>query len=155
MQQISVRGRVAFAAACLEIAIRHFKIEHEQAIMFLEKLWDFTSSQNLFVWEAEIQLLHPMHWQEAALERVPLNFQNTFRNLLLDALAVGMRNLYSDFESFETEDSVKSVTQHMQAFNLELPNLELFRFSTVSEEDGWGNVFDSSELRAHVMKGFL
>ena len=153
MQQLSIRGRVAFAAACVEISMLRFKIEHEGAKAFLETLWDFCSSQSLFDWEGQIQSFHPMHWQEAALSHLDSSVQSTLQNLFADAVAVGTRNLYSDYESLETEESLADVLRHMKALQLELPNLELFRFSKASEESGWGNTFDPSDLRASLLKG--
>ena len=153
MQQLSIRGRVAFAAACVEISMQHFKVNHESTKVFLETLWDFCSQNNLFDWEERIQFLHPMHWQEAALSHLDSSVQSTLQNLFADAVAVGTRNLYSDYESLETEESLADVLRHVQALQLELPNLELFRFSKASEESGWGNTFDPSDLRASLLKG--
>ena len=153
MQHLSIRGRVAFAAACVESAIQHFEILG--ASDFLETLWSFCAEENLLEWEARIQALHPIHWQEKALSHLDSRVQSAFQDLFTDAVAVGTRNLYSDYLSFETEESLSDVVRQMQTLELLLPNLELFSFSKASEAKGWGVPFDLSELRASLKRGTL
>jgi hypothetical protein len=153
MRQLSIRGRVAFAAACVEVAMQHFKVTHVDARAFLETLWDFCESENLLDWEEQIQVLHPIHWQEAGLLHLEPQVQSKLQDLCADAIAVGTRNLYSDYRSLETEESLEDVIRHVQALNLELPDLALFRFSKASEAKGWGHAFDPSELRANLKRG--
>ena len=111
MQQISIRGRVAFAAACVESAIQHFEILG--ASDFLETLWSFCAEENLLEWEARIQALHPIHWQEKALSHLDSRVQSVFQDLFTDAVAVGTRNLYSDYLSFETEESLSDAFEKL------------------------------------------
>ncbi len=151
MQSLSIRGRVAFVAACVENAIRHFEIL--SASDFLETLWSFCAEENLLEWEARIQALHPIHWQGIALAHLEARIQSVLQDLFANAIAVGTRNLYSDYQSLETEESLAEVVQQMQVLELELPDLEWFRFSGVSEAKGWGVAFDAIELRAKILKG--
>jgi hypothetical protein len=153
MQNLSIRGRVAFAAACVESAIQHSEIPKARG--FLETLWDFCAEENLLEWEERIQALHPIHWQEAALSNLEPRVQAALRDLFADAIAVGLRNLYSDYRSLETEESLADVVQQMQALHLELPNLELFRFSKAIEAKGWGTPFNPNELRASLKRGIV
>jgi hypothetical protein len=153
MQQLSIRGRLAFAAACTEIAIEHFEIP--QARAFLETLWDFCAEENLLEWEARIQALHPVHWQEVALTNLEPQVKPVLRDLFANAVAVGTRNLYSDYRSLETEESLADVVRQMQALNLELPDLKWFKFSSASEAKGWGVPFNPIELRASLKRGFV
>jgi hypothetical protein len=153
MQFLSIRGRVAFAAACVESAIQHFKILG--ASDFLETLWSFCNEENLLEWESRIQALHPIHWQEKAIAHLNSSLQTAFQELFANAVAVGTRNLYSDYRSLETEESLADVVRQMQALNLELPNLELFRFSKAIEAKGWGVAFNPNELRANLKRGNL
>jgi hypothetical protein len=153
VQNLSIRGRVAFAAACVEIAIQHFEIL--DARDFLETLWSFCNEENLLEWESRIQALHPIHWQETALSHLSSSLQSVFQDLFANAVAVGTRNLYSDYLSFETEESLADVVQQMQALSLELPNLELFGFSKAMEAKGWGTPFNPNELRASLKRGIV
>ncbi len=153
MRNLSIRGRVAFAAACVEIAIQHFEVF--EARDFLETLWSFCNEENLLEWESRIQVLHPIHWQEKALLHLNSSLQTAFQELFANTVAVGTRNLYSDYLSLETEESLADVVRDMQALNLELPNLELFGFSSASEAKGWGTPFDPNELRASLKRGNL
>jgi hypothetical protein len=153
VQNISIRGRVAFAAACVESAIQHFEIL--DASDFLETLWSFCNEENLLEWESRIQALHPIHWQEKAIAHLNSSLQTAFQELFANAVAVGTRNLYSDYRSLETEESLADVVRQMQALNLELPNLELFRFSKAIEAKGWGVAFNPNELRANLKRGNL
>jgi hypothetical protein len=153
MHNLSIRGRVAFAAACVEIAIQYFEIL--EASDFLETLWSFCTEENLLEWEARIQVLHPIHWQETALSHLNSSLQTAFQELFANAIAVGTRNLYSDYLSLETEESLSDVVRQMQALSLELPNLELFRFSKAIEAKGWGIAFDPNELRASLKRGIV
>jgi hypothetical protein len=153
MRYLSIRGRVAFAAACVETATQRFEILGVSD--FLETLWNFCAEENLLDWESEIQALHPIHWQEMALSHLNSSFQTAFRELFANAVAVGTRNLYSDYQSFETEESLGDVVRHMQVLKLELPNLESFRFSKASEAKGWGVPFDPTELRARLKRGVV
>jgi hypothetical protein len=153
MQSLSIRARVAFAAACVEMASQHFEILG--ANDFLETLWSFCGEENLLEWEARIQALHPIHWQEAALLHLEPQVQMVLRDLFANAVAVGTRNLYSDYRSLETEESLADVVQQMQALNLELPDLKWFRFSKAIEAKGWGTAFHPSELRAEILKGLI
>jgi hypothetical protein len=155
MHNLSIRGRVAFAAACVEIAMQQFQITHGQARAFLETLWSFCLEEDLLEWEARIQALHPIHWQDTALSHLDARVQPALQDLFADAIAVGTRNLYSDYRSLETEECLADVRQHMQALNLELPDLELFRFSKASEAKGWGVAFDPNELRTNLKRGIL
>jgi hypothetical protein len=133
--------------------MQHFNVNHESAKNFLETLWDFCSSQDLFGWEERIQVIHPMHWQVAAFVQLDPNIQTELWDLFANAIAVGTRNLYSDYQSLETQESLEDMLRQMQVLKLELPNLELFRFSKANEEHGWGFAFDSSSLRAKIKKG--
>ena len=146
MRSLSIRGRVAFAAACVESAMQHFEVL--KADDFQETLWSFCAEENLLEWEARIQALHPIHWQETALSHLSSSLQNVFQELFANAVAVGTRNLYSDYRSLETEESLADVVRQMQALELVLPDLELFKFSKASEAKGWGVPFDPNELRA-------
>ena len=146
MRSLSIRGRVAFAAACVESATQHFKIL--ECRDFQETLWSFCAEENLLEWEARIQALHPIHWQETALSHLNSSLQTVFQELFANAIAVGTRNLYSDYRSLETEESLADVVRQMQALELVLPDLELFKFSKASEAKGWGVPFDPNELRA-------
>lgn len=151
MQSLSIRGRLAFAAACVESAIQHFEISG--ASDFLETLWSFCAEENLLEWEARIQALHPIHWQETALSHLEPQIQIVLQDLFANAIAVGTRNLYSDYRSLETEESLTDVVRQMQVLNLELPDLKSFSFSNSSEAKGWGAAFDPIELRAKILKG--
>ena len=151
MQHLSIRGRMAFAAACVESAIQHFEIL--EAREFVQTLWGFCAEENLLEWEARIQVLHPIHWQDKALSHLESRVQLAFQDLFTNAVAVGTRNLYSDYLSLETEESLSDVLRQVRALNLELPDLELFRFSRAGEANGWGDAFDPSELRAKIKKG--
>ncbi len=151
MQNLSIRGRVAFAAACVESAIQHFEILG--ANDFLETLWSFCAEEDLLEWEARIQAIHPIHWQEKALSHLSSSLQTVFQELFANAVAVGTRNLYSDYLSLETEESLSDVVRQMQALGLVLPNLELFRFSKAIEAKGWGMAFNPNELRANLKRG--
>jgi hypothetical protein len=155
MQYLSIRARVAFAAACVELAMQQFQITHDQARAFLETLWSFCAEEDLLEWEAQIQLLHPIHWQDTALSHLDARVQSALQELFVNAIAVGTRNLYSDYRSLETEESLGDVVWHIHALNLELPDLALFRFSKAVEAKGWGVAFDPSELRAKMLKGIL
>ncbi len=153
MHNLSIRARVAFAAACVETAIQHFEILG--ANDFLETLWSFCAEENLLEWEARIQAIHPIHWQEVALTNLEPRVQAALRELFANAVAVGLRNLYSNYRSLETEESLADVVRQMQALNLELPDLEWFRFSDSREAKGWGVPFNPNELRAKMLKGLI
>jgi hypothetical protein len=144
---------MAFAAACVEIAIERFEIP--QADAFLETLWSFCLEENLLEWEARIQVLHPIHWQEKALLHLNSSLRNVWQDLFVNAVEVGTRNLYSDYRSLETEECLADVVRQMQALEVVLPNLEHFRFSKASEAKGWGVPFNPSELRAKILKGLI
>ncbi len=150
MQQLSIRGRVAFAAACVETAIQHFEILGTGD--FLETLWGFCAEENLLEWESRIQALHPIHWQEIALQNLEARVQEILQELFANAVAVGTRNLYSDYTSLETEECLADVVRQMQALKLELPDLELFKFSNSSEAKGWGAAFNPNELRTNLKR---
>ncbi len=151
MQNLSIRGRVAFAAACVEIAMQRFGILG--ASDFLEALWSFCTEENLLEWEARIQVLHPIHWQEKALLHLNSSLQNVLQDLFANAVAVGTRNLYSDYRSLETEESLADVVRQMQVLKLELPDLKLFKFSSASEAKGWGVPFDPAALQTNLKRG--
>lgn len=151
MQNLSIRGRVAFAAACVEIAMQRFGILG--ASDFLEALWSFCTEENLLEWEAKIQVFHPIYWQEKSLSHLSSSVQTAFHELLANAVAVGTRNLYSDYISLETEECLAQVVRQMQVLKLELPELELFKFSNASEAKGWGVPFDPAALQTSLKRG--
>src|SRR5437763_11753190 len=60
-KEISIRGRLAYGATCLEHALAHHGIRHELVdSIVLSRIWTFTNSTDLGLWEESIKKIDPV-----------------------------------------------------------------------------------------------
>lgn len=145
---ISIRGRVVFAVECL------LKVTTELHIVtgldtFIVNLLEFTSCDKLELWDTKIKIQLPKNMNNETIsenfeydEELSEKEQNLLTNVFLEVLNVGRANLYKNFENNITLKHVMNLVSLLKENKIELPNVDKLKFSMVSENDGWGNVFN-------------
>ncbi|GEM_PF-4162743 len=144
---VSIRGRVIFALECLLKVINKFHIVTDFDTFILDLL-EFTNCSKMELWETKIMLLLPEELNNDTLsydldydEDMGEEQQQLLTDVFLEVLNVGRANLYKNFDSDITLHHVMNIINLLNKNNIELPSIDKIKFSTVSENDGWGNVF--------------
>ncbi|MEW9095893.1 MAG: hypothetical protein AB2417_12500 [Clostridiaceae bacterium] len=145
---ISIRGRFVFAIECLLKVINKFNIA-TNFDTFIDNLLEFTNCSKMELWETKIIILLPEELNKTTLsydldydEDIGEEEQQLLTEVFLEVLNVGRANLYKSFESDITLHHVMNIVNLLNKNNIELPSIDKIRFSKVSENDGWGNVFN-------------
>lgn len=153
LETISIVGRVAFGVTCLEHLCEKWNIKNQQMVELIELLWTFTSSNNLSVWESQINEILPDYTYE-----IPIKFgfefllkdkQETLTDVILEVIEIGGANLYGGFKSEYTIGHTLKVASLLENNNIELPDLKPFQKSKVTEFHGWGNSVDKSFFKSN------
>lgn len=158
--EISIRGRLAYGALCLEETIRKLSISNELLhTLILPRIWDFTSLKDLSGWDERINEITPC----CILEFEPVQeefdcktisfetYQRVFdfysslptdiTDLIDYVIEIGTANLYGGTgeDSSYTLSPLSQVLDSCMKLGIELPLVEPFRKSKFSEFHGWGN----------------
>ena len=158
INDMSIRGRVAFCVTCIENAKEYFGIKSQQLDLVISEIWAFTSSTNLSAWETTINEYAPHVILDKHPSNKPENYnfitQNEFTQLKIlyesipqclveiigDTIEAGACNIYGGTEEF-SPCSLKyslNVYSTMLENQLPLPDIKQFMMSPFSEEHGWG-----------------
>ena len=144
--EISIRGRLAYGASCLENALQHFNIEddllHKKV---LPQIWAFTSSFDLANWDASVRQIDPVcilddHVPNNALQILYSNLPAIIVEMISDVIEIGTGNLYggtSDNSLFSMKPLLR-VINACKANHIKLPDLDPFKKSSFEEAHGWG-----------------
>lgn len=158
-KDISIRGRFAYGAKCVELALAHCNIDHHLLHeLVLPRIWSFTSALDLSEWDKEIREVDPFivldadllmkEFQPATLsQEVFRELRNFYQNipedissLISEVIEIGTVNLYSgtgEYSAF-TLNALEVVIQHSLSFKISLPETGSFMKSKFSEDLGWG-----------------
>lgn len=145
---ISIRGRFAFGVECLLKVINNFNIESDLDI-FVVNLLEFTSCSDLELWDNKIKLLLPKELNNETLS-YNLNYdedldeaeQLILTKVFLEVLNIGTCNLYKRYDDELTLLHLINIVNLLKKNNIEIPNIEKFKFSSIKEDYGWGNKFE-------------
>ncbi|HET6228381.1 MAG TPA: hypothetical protein VFF27_19020 [Bacteroidia bacterium] len=158
-KDISIRGRLAYGATCLEEALHQLGIRDEYLDkLVLPRIWEFTSSSRLDEWDTQINEIDPtcvldIELTEKTFDLTTISFNDykaLFKcyqslhkeivELISEVIGIGVANLYGGTEDFSacTLESLANVIEICNKMKLKMPNVEPFRKSSFSEFHGWG-----------------
>ena len=159
-KDVSIRGRLAYGAICLEQALAQFHIDHPLLHeLVLARIWAFTSASDLGEWDEKIREVDPFivvdsaplnqEPEPATLSRVTFkDLRDLYQNipceiscLISEVIEIGTANLYGgtgEYSTF-TLEALKAVIQHCVSLKIPLPEIEPFKKSKFSEHHGWGS----------------
>ncbi|WP_409446088.1 hypothetical protein [Mariniflexile rhizosphaerae] len=166
MKKISIRGRFAFGMKCLE----QYAIENELSDKCINKifdsLWEFTSSDELDIWEEKISDINPKYILNINPENIETEFPTItldeyyeikefykssdkhFVSMVSEIIEIGVGNLYGgtdDYSSWTLNPTLELIK--LAELNLkQIPKIENFEFSKFSEDNGWGNKINRKSL---------
>ena len=155
IEGISIVGRIAYAMLCIESAISAWGVSHSDKLLkAIDKLWDFTTSGALDVWDREIQAAIPgvagfydeqreeEEWRAGAeyfgFEHLEDSQQDALNWMIANAQEIGLGNLYAGYDSWCTAEPLVEVINTMQLSGLPLPPRGRVSLCRVQESDGWG-----------------
>lgn len=165
-KKISIRGRFAFGMKCIEQYKKENVIKDRWISKLINALWEFTTSNELDVWDEKIRDLDPSNildshpnnkasdyetLTENDFKELKICYQNLnidFINLIGYVLEIGTRNLYGGTGTY----SKFTLEPTMQVYELstkildEIPKIENFIKFTYKEEHGWGKIINKKEL---------
>lgn len=155
LQTVSILGRVAYGATCLEVMLTSVATDVADFAPLFVCLWEFTSSSDLSEWEEKIMDFY----SEAVLNNPeeinglpPANSSrlrasyaalSTSQLACIDeAIEIGRGNLYAGVVGYSaaTLASTMHLVQHLQAHSYPLPPIDKFLRSPFNQENqhGWG-----------------
>lgn len=156
IDQISIRGRMAYGLLCIEKAQRAFAVHSKSINTLLGDLWKFTSMKRLDEWEQEIlpwrrfiaafedDCIENEEWREFAAEwgigHLDLQRQKDLGRMLMLAEKIGGDNLYSAFNNDTTAAPLFELIEIMTDIGVPLPGRGGVSMSKIEEKDGWGEL---------------
>ncbi|MBX0289527.1 hypothetical protein K3G63_03710 [Hymenobacter sp. HSC-4F20] len=156
LQMVSITGRVAYCASCLETVFAIKQLHESELEALLACLWDFTSNPDLSNWEEHIVEFLPEVVAEDSDRELNLLCQQQAENLkkiyaslpasllrcIDSAIEVGRGNLYAGIvdHSEYTLAPTMQVVRYMLLEGYPLPSINNFLRSPFSEQNmhGWG-----------------
>lgn len=126
---------------CLERLCEKWQVGNQKIKELINLLWTFTSSNNLDLWDKRIRGFLPHeNWEvEFGYGFLYKDKLETLTDVLIEVIEIGGGNLYGGFRSEFTMRPTIKVASLLEANNIELPDLEPFKKSKVTEFHGWGN----------------
>ena len=157
-KEISIRGRLAYGARCLENALAQYAINEKLLTqLLLPRIWEFTRSEDLSAWEQEINQIDPdvlldagaqrsMSTQEATLFQLYHSLPTFITEMISDVIEIGTANLYGGTGSYSVHSlkPLERVIQSCKSHNISLPDLAPFYKTRFEEEHGWGKERDQN-----------
>ena len=152
LREISIRGRLAYGASCLENAIRYFDVKDDLLEKeVLSRIWAFTSSSDLSEWDKSVTEIDPVYVLHENRPSGPLKIlyktlPSDIPDLISDVIEIGAGNLYGgtgDYSPFSLNPLERVIIKCI-SLQIELPQLEPFKKSRFTEEHGWGIERDKS-----------
>jgi hypothetical protein len=144
---ISITGRFAFGVTCLEQICHEWQVNTDKINELIELLWSFTLSNDLSIWEKQINEILPVYINEIPIkfgfEFLDKSKQEILSEIILEVIEIGGANLYGAFDSKLTMVHTLKVASLLEN-NMALPDIKPFKKSKVTEFHGWGNKVDKS-----------
>lgn len=164
-EQISLRGRVAFAIVCFEKALINLKYDLRDWEIVLNYLWQFTNSNNLEDCNTIANELIPEHVLEfkdyekhcfellsneefKILFQLYQNIDELINILLFKIHELGASHAYGSISGVG-ESSLRSlhgIIGAMEENNIPLPSINPFLKFSIEENKGWGNLFERKDV---------
>jgi hypothetical protein len=145
LKGISIRGRLAYGASCLENALIHLGIQDDLLEDVLSQIWQFTSSNDLGEWDQLINKVTPVSKLDENKPTDPLyllylDLSPDVVNMISDVIEIGAGNLYAGTDNYSpySLEPLLRVIDRCLALKIELPVMDSFKKSPFSEKHGWG-----------------
>ena len=138
---VSLRGRVAYGAACLEKAAEALSARTPRMEEYLEFLWSFTSTILFDEWEERAETFRiglEDFSSSFGLEELAEEDKVFLYYLQRDSLDAAVENLKSGEGGFTLEPTVRLI-KAMWKKGFELPSMQPFLRSSAGEGGGWGD----------------
>ena len=165
LENISLRGRVAFGIRCFENVLLelHYNIAEWKPI--LEKLWLFTSIRYLDDWSGMIAEIIPdnllefrayeehnfEYLDERSFEYLYHLYQKIDENIDVLMTAIyntGTSHAYSRIEKNGKESlrELEILVKYMEKIGVPIPDVTEFKQFSILENRGWGDRFDGKNI---------
>jgi len=146
IDQMSIWGRLAFGITCLERLCAAWSANQGEGIRkVLSQFWSFwlfSKERRLDLWEEACDALLPedFHEMPSLTGNLSLSWsqQMVLHAVIENVWLIGSGNLYGGFRSEFTREPTIKVISLLQNHGIELPDVQLFLKSPVSESNGWG-----------------
>ncbi|WP_108867402.1 hypothetical protein [Aquimarina aquimarini] len=161
---ISIRGRVAYAIMCLENAIKWYKKDNLDWSFLFQLLWSFmkgnvadwhypmaeaTPRSILFDAEYSVKEMNYINREEYSKLTNLYNSSNEVIIFILNKLfEIGTRDLYSSISnnSLDTLEYLEDIIDIMNKNKIPLPEVKFFKKFSINENNGWGRELNRSDL---------
>lgn len=176
--KISFSGRLAFAMSCMENVIVKLdlcNINSDAIDIIIKKLWGFSDCEYLDEWhyslteivpeytcefyeyerhdfeyltEREFDILYKFYTKLANTKEMEI-----YNNLFIITFELSRAHIYSNiqFPGKDSLDRLNELITAMQTYEIEIPNVRLYKKYKFKENSGFGNNFDAKEI-ARLLK---
>jgi len=167
-KKVSIRGRLAFAALCLEnILIKETLFENFAIKSLVNQIWRFTTTSKLDVWHEKIEKILPEYILGIEYEKMSkfvdkpvydeLNrIYSSSPKYLLDIVEytawIGISNLYGSTGKY-SETSLEyliEVIKIAKNASISIPTIDKVSFSDFSKSNGWGDIVESKSVFSSI-----
>lgn len=164
-KNISLNGRVAYGICCFENTLMFLKCDVSNWKTVLGYLWEFTSTQNLEVWNDQVaeiipeNLLEFKNYKEHDFEYLDesqfeylyglyQNIDERIGYLIRQIFYLGSSHSYSVIVDYgqRSLDELDRLVTFMVNNSFPLPDIGPFEKYSIDENKGWGNKFDGKTL---------
>lgn len=167
LKNLSIRGRVALSALCLEELLKNNSSEYntdEGWQFILKSIWDYTNTPP-GSWHYKMAEIIPfsieedVSFEEKGIEYLDSDtyflIREAYRNTCGDIkkvinliFEIGTLDLYSSISdnSPRTLSMLEEILSITQRNGLLIPSVDRFRDYDISSNHGWGNSFNRSEI---------
>jgi hypothetical protein len=161
---ISIRGRFAFGALCIENAFEKERIAGDVPKQLLTEIWQYTATDRLDNWEERINNIAPVCLLDDKFDINTFNsftpiqilqFKAFFESLpayivdIVDfTIEIGVSNIYGGTGAYSetTLGHLMQVVNVASLHDVRIPDHNLFHQFPFSEVHGWGRRFTRGEL---------
>ncbi len=153
----SILGRLAFATTCIEYYVKENNLKSIWIDRLINKLWEFTNSTDLGIWEYEIGDLNPHNILDShpsnkatdykslsesdfeELKQLYNSLYPVFIEMISNTIEIGCANLYGGVINKLTLTPTMRVYDISKKLQKDVPNIKPFTMSKFNEAHGWGN----------------
>lgn len=170
---ISFMGRLAFAMSCMENVILKLElhdINPEAMDIIIKKMWEFANCEYLDEWHYSLSEILPEftcefeEYEKADFEyitehdfdilykfyteQVGAKEMEIYENLFSVTYELSRAHIYTSvgFIGKSSLDTVMELVMAMEQYEVEIPNIQLYKKYKFSENSGFGESFDAKEI---------
>jgi|GEM_PF-868228 len=174
MYNVSIIGRSAYSILCLENYIKS-KYPYKDWNLLLSRLWEITSVDSIDKdWWYPVQEIIPEYlfefdnYEDSDFEYLSKSEYNKFIELykdvkndsnlcmiiktIWDSIGNVLYGLLIDNGKIMSEQIYSNIVTILERNHISLPSIDIVKFSSFSEYNGWGNSFDGTKLSQFQIK---